>query len=275
MTTANQNILSAHRLSIIVSIVFSLFFISCNKKDQTHKAETPLADQLSQSAQSTADNDSITTDTILHQEVNPNKPLLRRKGFNFHKETDEIIFNDTDRTVIIPIEHTGREIKATELESYNWKNMRLMLQDYESIFKENDYITGEQLAIFIHNKSTASNSVKKLTRWFITRNIDKIERSDKNLLIRTKDNKNIDQKLHIPGLVNVRLKINDKTTIALGNSFQSTIDPFNKRYMLPIDIDGIEIVNQGNQINLKGFVCGDLLYTNYPETTEGIPLRLK
>lgn len=167
----------------------------------------------------------------------------------------------------------GRQLKPSDFHINHKLNARLRFGNFLNTFKEGDYVTGMDLAILYGNDKEINTVVRKIVVKYFHDNIDYIQRKNGELIINTVDQKPAVTRIHVPLLIDMNLTINHGSKIILGKTFVSKESKFNNIWMLPLNLQDIEVKQSNDPMPSQGYVSGDNFYTNYPGSLDCYKLK--
>lgn len=160
----------------------------------------------------------------------------------------------------------GKELRAADFHSNYTANARIRLSGFYNTFKNGDYISGKEFAQ-IYRKDPHLNKIEKSTICsFIEKDIDRISRYNNVLVIHTVKENGIHTKFKIPFVQDLRIDIENGATVEIGETFSSTEITFLKTILMPIKLNDISILHNGEEFPKSGFISGDYYFIDYSKS---------
>ncbi|WP_018342558.1 hypothetical protein [Cytophaga aurantiaca] len=167
----------------------------------------------------------------------------------------------------------GREIKASEIPLLHPYSSRVRLTTFFSKFKEGDYISGLEFANLYRRDPSIGKVAKGTICNFIEKNIDRLTRVNNSFVIQTTDANGVHMKFKIPFVEDLQVNIKNGAQVIIGETFTSKAPGFNKSILLPIQLQSIDIVNNGEQFPTNGYISGDYYFIDYSKTKMAYKLK--
>lgn len=167
----------------------------------------------------------------------------------------------------------GKEIKSNDLPLMHTYNSRIRLATFLSKFKEGDYISGVEFSNLYRRDPSIGKLAKGTICNFIEKNISKLTRSGSSFIIQTVDPNGIHTKLKIPFVEDLRINIDNGAEVVIGETFTSKAPAFSKSILLPIKLQNIDILHNGEQFPIHGYISGDYYFIDYSKTKLAYKLR--
>ena len=163
--------------------------------------------------------------------------------------------------------YKGVELKYTDIPSSADKNTRQWLLALMASFNSKDYITGFEMARYYKQNHQMNSVVRSVISSFFKKNIHRITRESNRLVIHTVSPNGAEMKVKIPLLVSFSFKVADNASIHFQEVFRSAEPQFKNWPMLPIQFDGIDIVQKKDTIPSQGYINNNSYFVKYPEST--------
>ena len=173
----------------------------------------------------------------------------------------------------IPSKRICKEIKSNDLPLMHTFNSRIRLTTFLIKFKEGDYISGVEFSNLYRRDPSIGKLAKGTICNFIEKNISKLTRNGSSFIIQTVDPNGIHTKLKIPFVEDLRINIDNAAEVVIGETFTSNAPPFTKSILLPIKLQNIDILHNGEQFPIHGYVSGDYYFIDYSKTKLAYKLR--
>jgi hypothetical protein len=173
----------------------------------------------------------------------------------------------------IELKRIGREIKAADLKQMHHYNSRIRLSTFSLQFKDGDFITGLEIANIYRRDPTINKLSKSTICGFIEKNINKLLKNDDSFIIETKQVEGIHTKIKIPFVEDLRINIDNGAEIYIGKIFTSKEIIFNKSVLLPIKLEGINIIHNNEKFPISGYISGDYYFIDYSQSKIAYKLR--
>jgi hypothetical protein len=172
-----------------------------------------------------------------------------------------------DKITDLPVKKIiGRELTAADFHPNYSANARIRLTNFYNTFKNGDYISGKEFSL-IYKKDPNLNKIEKSTICsFIEKNIQHISRNKNALVIHTTDDNGIHTKLKIPFVQDLRIDIANGATVEIGQTFSSSEVEFLKTILMPIKLNDIEILHNGEEFPKSGFISGNYYFIDYSKS---------
>lgn len=167
----------------------------------------------------------------------------------------------------------GKEIKSSDIPLMHTLNSRIRLTTFLNKFKQGDYISGIEFANLYRRDPSIGKLSKGTICNFIEKNISQLSRSGNSFIIQTIDPNGIHTKLKIPFVEDLRINIDNGAEVVIGDTFTSKAPTFSKSILLPIELQNIDILHNGEQFPTKGYVSGDYYFIDYSKTKMAYKLR--
>lgn len=167
----------------------------------------------------------------------------------------------------------GKELNATDFKQNYTANTRIRFTEFFNTFKNNDYISGKEFSAIYRRDPTLNKIAKSTICSFIEKNISFITRKDNQLIIRTVKADGIHTKIKIPFVEDLRINIADQATIDIGKTFTSTEPEFLKSILMPIQLNNIDIIHNGDEFPKKGYISGNYYFIEYSKTKMAYKIR--
>lgn len=231
-------------------------------------AET-LDSLLSDSVNSSAITQLSETDSMETPIGEIQKREQQKHGNRAKRETEQAMPDKTlvvSDTVAIPEKATvGKALKYTDLpvnrsDVYAREHIFKM---YKS-FGHNDYILGEELALYYKNRAQGRPVVNKLIATFVKNNIVRITRQENGLVAQTVKEEGINNHFKIPMIMDLSLALQNNASIKIDPEITSREPLFRNCILLPLEMKGVTIVHESDTMPRKGYVNGDFLFVDYP-----------
>lgn len=181
-----------------------------------------------------------------------------------------------DNAVVVSTVETsrkGKEIKASDIPLLHAYNSRVRLTTFLSKFKQGDYISGSEFANLYRRDPSIGKVAKGTICNFIEKNINKLTRIDNSFVIQTNDPNGVHMKLKIPFVEELRINVENGAQVIVGETFTSKAPAFNKSILLPIQLQSIDIVNNGEKFPTSGYISGDYYFIDYSKTKMAYKLK--
>lgn len=192
-------------------------------------------------------------------------------------ETDQTTTTQKDNTQdaanTFPPPRTGKEIKSSDIPLMHTFNSRIRLTTFLSKFKQGDYISGMEFSNLYRRDPSIGKLAKSTICSFIEKNISQLTRSGNSFIIHTVDPSGIHTKLKIPFVEDLRINIENGAQIIVGETFTSKAPAFSKSVLLPIQLQLIDILHNGEQFPTNGYISGDYYFIDYSKTKMAYKLR--
>jgi hypothetical protein len=173
----------------------------------------------------------------------------------------------------IELKRIGREIKAADLKQMHQYNSRIRLSTFSLQFKDGDFITGLEIANIYRRDPTINKLSKSTICGFIEKNINKLLKDGDSFIIETKQAEGIHTKIKIPFVEDLRINIDNGAEIYIGKIFTSKEIIFNKSVLLPIKLEGINIIHNNEKFPISGYISGDYYFIDYSQSKIAYKLR--
>jgi hypothetical protein len=173
----------------------------------------------------------------------------------------------------IELKRIGREIKAADLKQMHHYNSRIRLSTFSLQFKDGDFITGLEIANIYRRDPTINKLSKSTICGFIEKNINKLLKDGDSFIIETKQAEGIHTKIKIPFVEDLRINIDNGAEIYIGKIFTSKEIIFNKSVLLPIKLEGINIIHNNEKFPISGYISGDYYFIDYSQSKIAYKLR--
>jgi hypothetical protein len=173
----------------------------------------------------------------------------------------------------IEVKTAGREIKAADLKQMHQYNSRIRLSAFFSQFKHGDYITGIELANIYRRDPTINKLSKSTICTFIEKNISKLLKNENSFIIKTRQAEGVHTKIKIPFVENLEINIDNEARIYIGKTFTSKEVIFNKSVLLPIKLEGINIIHNHEKLPISGYISGNYYFIDYSQSKIAYKLR--
>jgi len=173
----------------------------------------------------------------------------------------------------IELKRVGREIKAADLKQMHQYNSRIRLSTFSLQFKDGDFITGIEIANIYRRDPTINKLSKSTICGFIEKNINKLFKDGNSFIIETKEAEGIHTKIKIPFVEDLRINIDNGAEIYIGKIFTSKEIIFNKSVLLPIKLEGINIIHNHEKFPVSGYISGDYYFIDYSQSKIAYKLR--
>jgi hypothetical protein len=167
----------------------------------------------------------------------------------------------------------GKEIKSSEIPLIHAYNSRIRLSMFLKVFKEGDYISGMEFSNLYRRDPTISKLTKSTICGFIEKNIHHLTRNGNAFVIQTIDPNGIHTKLKIPFVEDLRINIDNGAQVIIGDAFTSKAPAFSKSILLPIQLQLIDILHNGEQFPTSGYISGDYYFIDYSKTKMAYKLK--
>ncbi|WP_299252943.1 hypothetical protein [uncultured Cytophaga sp.] len=167
----------------------------------------------------------------------------------------------------------GKEIKARDLKQLHQYNSRIRLNAFFDQFQDGDYMTGFEFSNLYRRDPTINKLTKSTICGFIEKNIRILVKTKNTFTIETLDTAGIHTKIKIPFVEDLRINISNGAKIHIGKTFTSTEKIFNKSVLLPIQLEGINILHNRQKFPISGYVSGDYYFINYSKSKMAYKLR--
>jgi hypothetical protein len=207
-----------------------------------------------------------TTSIIPSENKMDSLPNLPFQSFEI-KNRQEPVSNKTE------VKRIGREIKAADLKKMHQYNSRIRLSTFSLQFKDGDFITGIELANIYRRDPTINKLSKSTICGFIEKNINKLLKNDDSFIIETKQVEGIHTKIKIPFVEDLRINIDNGAEIYIGKIFTSKEIIFNKSVLLPIKLEGINIIHNHEKFPISGYISGNYYFIDYSQSKIAYKLR--
>lgn len=167
----------------------------------------------------------------------------------------------------------GKEIKARDIPLLHAYNSRVRLTTFFSKFKQGDYISGLEFSDLYRRDPSIGKVAKTTICGFIEKNIRQLTRNGNAFIIETVNANGVHMKLKIPFVEDLQINIENGARVILGETFTSNAPAFNKSILLPIQLELIDIVNNGEQFPKNGYISGDYYFIDYSKTKMAYKLK--
>lgn len=159
----------------------------------------------------------------------------------------------------------GRALKYTDL-PVNRSNVYAREHIYKMYksFGHNDYILGDELALYYKNRAEGHTVVNKLIATFVKNNIVRITKQDNGLVAQTVKEDGINNHFKIPMIMDVSLSLQNNASIKVDPAITSQEPLFKNCILLPLEMRGVTIIQEKDTMPRKGYVNGDFLFIDYP-----------
>ncbi len=167
----------------------------------------------------------------------------------------------------------GRELSAKNFKTPYTANTRIRLTTFLNTFKEGDFLPGKEFAILYKNDPSLNKVAKSTVCSFIEKNIHHITRSGNSLVVYTTEESGIHTRIKIPFVEDLQINIDNGASIDVGTAFSSTEPTFLKSILLPVRLNKIDIVHNGEVFPKKGYISGDYYFINYSQNKTAYKIR--
>ena len=147
------------------------------------------------------------------------------------------------------------------------KNTRQWITSFYNVFNEGDYITGYEMGQFYKHNQQMNGIVRSAVSSFFNKNIHRITKKGNRLVLHTSSPDGAHMGVKIPLLVSFSFHVADNSSIVFDDTFKSKEDKFKNWPMLPIEFEGIDIVQKKDTVPHKGYINNNSFFVNYPEST--------
>lgn len=181
----------------------------------------------------------------------------------------------TDPEIKMPATQTitGRELSAKNFKTPYTSNTRIRLTAFINTFKEGDFLPGKEFALLYKNDPSLNKVAKSTVCPFIEKNIHHITRSGNSLIVYTTEESGIHTRIKIPFVEDLQINIDNGASIDVGTAFSSTEPTFLKSILLPVRLNKIDIVHNGEIFPKKGYISGDYYFINYSQNKTAYKIR--
>ena len=214
--------------------------------------------------------DSITHKITYHHFQKHNSPVLKN---DVKSQTST---SETSIKEIEPIPKKtpiGKELLASDFKQMYSANTRVRFTEFFNTFRNGDYISGKEFSGIYRRDPTLNKVAKSTICSFIEKNIKYISRKDNSLIIHTLETNGIHTKLKIPFVEDLRINIENGSSIDIGKTFSSTEPAFVKSILMPIKLNEIDIVHNGEEFPKSGFISGNYYFIDYSKTKMAYKIR--
>lgn len=193
-------------------------------------------------------------------------------------KTESVTSNDqttADPEINMPATQptTGKELSAKNFKTPYTSNTRIRLTAFMNTFKEGDFLPGKEFAVLYKNDPTLNKVAKSTICSFIEKNIHHITRSGNSLVVYTTEESGIHTRIKIPFVEDLQINIDNGASIDVGTAFSSTEPAFLKSILLPVRLNKIDIVHNGEIFPKKGYISGDYYFINYSANKTAYKIR--
>jgi hypothetical protein len=168
---------------------------------------------------------------------------------------------------------TGRELSAKNFKTPYTANTRIRLTTFINTFKEGDFLPGKEFAMLYKNDPSLNKVSKSTICSFIEKNIHHITRTGNSLVVYTTEESGIHTRIKIPFVEDLQINIDNGASIDVGTAFSSTEPSFLKSILLPVRLNKIDIVHNGELFPKKGYISGDYYFINYSQSKTAYKIR--
>lgn len=167
----------------------------------------------------------------------------------------------------------GKELFTVDFKQNYTATTRVRFTEFFNTFQNGDYMSGKEFS-GIYKRDPTLNKVSKSTICsFIEKHIRYISRKDNSLIIHTVAADGIHTKIKIPFVEDLRIDIKNGSSINLGKTFASTEPAFLKSILLPVKLNDIDIIHNGEVFPKSGFISGNYYFIDYSKTKMAYKVR--
>ncbi len=167
----------------------------------------------------------------------------------------------------------GRSLTANHFPDMHAFNSRVKITTFFKTFSNGDFITGAEISKLYKRDPTISKLAKATICNFVEKNISKITRIDNSLIISTVQDEGIHTKIKIPFVEDLRINIANGSSIDIGETFASKETKFYKSILMPVKLNSIDIMHNGEAFPKKGYISGDFYFIEYSRTKMAYKIR--
>ena len=180
----------------------------------------------------------------------------------------------TDTVKLPKTFYQGRALKYTDLPANRSEiYAREHIYNMYRAFRVNDYIVGEELALYYKNRSNGNGVVNQLIAAFVKNNIVRVIKLDHGLVAQTVKETGINNHFKIPMVMNVSLSLQNNASIKVDRIITSNEPLFKNCVLLPLEMNGVTIIQHNDTVPRKGYVNGDFLFVDYPSSKMAYKLK--
>jgi hypothetical protein len=183
--------------------------------------------------------------------------------------------SDDETAQNIPSEdnRVGKALRYTDLPSRDVPNARMRFTLFFNAFKNNDYITGVELAKYYNTDKNFNRLVKNTLCGFLENNISRVTRVGDRLYITTKETSGIHKRIKIPLVEDMKIDINNGSSLEIKPTIKSKAPLFDNAFLLPIDLNGIYVSHNGSPFPTTGYLSGNFFFTEYSKSRLGYQIK--
>jgi hypothetical protein len=167
----------------------------------------------------------------------------------------------------------GRALTYKDLPSRDINNVRMRFTLFFNSFKNNDYITGEELSKYYATDKNYNRLVKNTLCGFLENNVSRVTRLGNRLYITTMEANGIHKRIKIPLVEDMKIDIQNGSSLELKPTFKSKAPLFNNAFLLPIDLNGISVSHNGSPFPTTGYLSGNFFFTEYSNSRLGYQIK--
>ena len=184
-----------------------------------------------------------------------------------------LLLSPTTNQLRTDVSFKGNELNHTDFLFPEQVTGREQIMIIQQVLQEGDYVSGAELALLFRHDKALNKVFRNAFSHYLEKNIRYIEKSENTLIIHTIKEGGVYTSFTIPFLKECSVRIADKSIITIGDVFVSSEPLFLKSYLLPIKLEGIQFIQNGEVIPDSGYVSGNYYFIDYARSTLAYKIR--